>query len=100
MVNTKRAMKKVSKESLDLAYNTLGEARDIIERAIMTYGENAELDWEEHSYDDERTLYIVVSEPETDEEMKYRIASETMYEKTRLRKEEEEYIRLKEKFEK
>lgn len=100
MVNKKRKIISVEKESADLD-TTLKNALARIQDLIKKYGEDAVLENISDMYDDSGTtsLKVFAKEPETDEQMKKRIELEVQFEQSKEKRDEEEFQRLKNKFE-
>lgn len=99
MVDCKRQIISERGESLDVSYNTLGDALERIQYLIDRYGKDAYIDTYEEPYSDREYLCVTVNRPETDDEMNHRIKREEVYEKIREEAELKEFKRLQAKYE-
>ena len=97
-----RNRKKIEKlqETVDFEYYTLADARTEIDKLIENYGEDATIQEYRPAYSDSRYLAVYCTVDETDLEMNNRITREEIWEKDRNKRDQEEYERLKKKFEK
>jgi hypothetical protein len=83
---------------VDIKWGTLKDALEKIQDLIAEYGEDAEIDTYQERYSDTEYLGVYVHRPETDEEMKRRIAEEEKWDAQQARRDREEFERLKAKF--
>lgn len=94
----KRMLDRV-KEHFDIDGDTLQKVLERVTRLITEYGPEATIDKQTYQYDDGHYLAVFVKEPETDEELQRRVASELKYAQRASQYEAAEYLRLKAKFE-
>lgn len=99
-VNRKRKMLAVRTESFDPDDLTLIDVLEEVRRLISVYGETARISTYqlEYSYSDKEYLGVFVQQPETDEQMAYRISQEEQWEETNAARDIAEYARLQTKF--
>ena len=96
MVDRTRKMVLKEKCGFYVTYSTLGEILTIVNRLIEDYGKDAVI----HSYCDSYSnsekeyLHVMATEPETDDEMAYRIHREETWEKVTKERDRENYERL------
>lgn len=86
-------------ERVEFDYHTLLEAREKIDAWIKKYGSDAAIHRMEEEYSDREFFALVVQVPETDEQMRARIAKKKRFAEREKQWEMEEYKRLKMKFE-
>ena len=96
---TEKRMLDREKERFDVDGDTLQKVLEKVTRLITEYGPEATIDEERCQYDEGKYLAVFVKEPETDEEFKLRVATETHYAQRASQYEAAEYLRLKAKFE-
>lgn len=97
-VNRNRGTKKEDVASFNPEYSTLLEVKKQVENWIERYGPNATFAWVQEPYSDYRSLVLQIDRPETDLEMRNRIANEESWEEAREEREKKEYERLQKKF--
>lgn len=100
MVDRTRKLVPRQKSSLDIGYETLEAVLSRIKRAIKDYGKDATIKPYQVPYDTSNKEYlgIFVMELETDEEMNARIKDEERHEEWMVKREKEEFERLRKKF--
>ena len=99
MVDRSRKMVRKVVTSIDIRYDTLGDALKTIQRLIDTYGPDATIDMYSYPYEDSESLHVFAMQPETDKEMAQRIAQEEQWAKRQEEQDLKEFERLKKKFE-
>ncbi len=97
-VNRERKLVWHEKTSIDFEHDTLDEAIANLQRHREDYGGNARIEERHHEYSDGTYLAIMVNEPETDQEMTYRITREEKYATIQEERDRQEFERLQKKF--
>ncbi len=97
-VNRKRETILAEVDTIDLEYETLDSAIEILQRLAKAYGGDASIYREQYAYSDGYYFAVKANRLETDEEMKIRIAQEERWAADQEARERAEFQRLSAKF--